>query len=132
MGDYEPTENRDWHDHDCEYDPAFFFRNRILPQNNSTTVLPLPLPLPFIFLDEQLSLRDEIPYDAGWIQDCTQLQDGRILLNDVDNHQTVEFSPGPLWEAGRIVKYEDEWRMCEPVAVPMAHTQGFFSTEPEC
>jgi hypothetical protein len=71
-----------------------------------------------ILLDEDLEVHDRIPDDEGWIQDCTQLPDGRVLLNDVDNHQIVEFSPGPPWERLRVVKYDDEWRMCEMVAVP--------------
>jgi hypothetical protein len=78
-----------------------------------------------VFLDDHLAVQDQIPYDAGWIQDCTRLQDGRVLLNDVDNHRIVEFSPGPPWVSGRVVKYDDEWRMCELVEVPSEYEAGF-------
>jgi hypothetical protein len=81
-----------------------------------------------ILLDEKLSVTGKIPYDAGWIQDCTQLTDGRVLLNDVDNHQIVEFARKQSWEVRRIVKYDDEWRMCELVEVPQSYALHFGST----
>ena len=81
-----------------------------------------------ILLDGDLNVADRIPYEAGWIQDCTQLGDGRVLLNDVDNHQIVEFAAELSWEIRRIVKYDDEWRMCELVETPAEYEFGFRKT----
>jgi hypothetical protein len=77
-----------------------------------------------ILLDEDLKIADRIEYDGGWIQDCTMLSSGRILLNDVDNHRLVEFG-GPRWEITSVTQYFENWRMGELLEVPAAYADGF-------
>jgi hypothetical protein len=81
-----------------------------------------------VMLDEQLHVSGTIPYAEGWIQACTRLSDGRILLNDVDNHKIVEFPDGSQ-TISRIVEYDTEWRMAEMVQVPrpLEYWQGYCS-----
>jgi hypothetical protein len=45
-------------------------------------------------MDDDLKVTGNIFYDGGWIQDCTRLPNGNIVLNDVDN--TVQVVGGPL------------------------------------
>jgi hypothetical protein len=77
-----------------------------------------------VLLDDDLKRTEAIPYDGGWIQDCTRLPNGNILLNDVDKHVLVEFR-GPRWEIKRTTPYNENWRMGELVTVPAEHEQAF-------
>jgi hypothetical protein len=77
-----------------------------------------------VLLDEDLKVKDKIPYDGGWIQDCTRLPNGHVLLNDVDNHVLVEFA-GPPWEIVQKTPYDQNWRMGELAVVPAAHEHAF-------
>jgi hypothetical protein len=77
-----------------------------------------------LLLDEDLKVVERIEYDGGWIQDCTMLSSGRILLNDVDNHRVVEFA-GPPWEIGSVTPYNESWRMGELLEIPAAYQEGF-------
>jgi hypothetical protein len=77
-----------------------------------------------LLLDEDLAIATRIDYDGGWIQDCTRLPNGNILLNDVDNHVLVEFA-GPPWKIDFQMNYDPEWRMGELVVVPQPHEQAF-------
>jgi hypothetical protein len=80
-----------------------------------------------VLLDDDLKVTGRIQYDGGWIQDCTRLPDGHILLNDVDNHVLVEFS-GPPWEIIQTTKYDQNWRMGELVIVPAGHEAAFLKS----
>jgi hypothetical protein len=77
-----------------------------------------------IVLDDDLKVRENIFYDGGWIQDCTRLPNGNILLNDVDNHVLVELA-GPSWQIVNLTEYPAAWRMGELVVVPEEHRQAF-------
>jgi len=70
-----------------------------------------------VFLDEALSRCGRIPYDAGWIQDCTMLSDGRVLLNDVDNHVILEYETWTSNSPSKAMKYYDNWRITELVEI---------------
>jgi hypothetical protein len=65
-----------------------------------------------VTLDRELETVERIPYDGGWIQDATELSNGHILLNDVDNHVLVELR-GPDWGEVERVDYDPSWRMAE-------------------
>jgi hypothetical protein len=77
-----------------------------------------------ILLNDDLKLQQTIPYDGGWIQDCTRLPNGNILLNDVDNHVLVELA-GPDWQIVNRTEYPAAWRMGELVVVPEEHEAAF-------
>jgi len=77
-----------------------------------------------VLLDDDLKITERIAYDGGWIQDCTRLPNGHILLNDVDKHVLVEFS-GPPWEITQTTGYDENWRMGEMVIVPAEHEHAF-------
>ena len=77
-----------------------------------------------MLLDDDLKRTKSIPYDGGWIQDCTRLPNGNILLNDVDKSVLVEFA-GPDWHAVETTPYNPNWRMGELVVVPVEHEAGF-------
>jgi hypothetical protein len=77
-----------------------------------------------VMLDDDLKVTEKIPYDGGWIQDCTRLPNGDILLNDVDKHVLIEFS-GPPWQIVNTTPYDQNWRMGELVIVPEAHEHAF-------
>lgn len=79
-----------------------------------------------IRLDDELQLVQRIPYDGGWIQDCTRLPNGHIILNDVDNTVLVELAP-PDWRIIRETPYPSMWRMGELVVVPQEHHAAFKS-----
>jgi hypothetical protein len=79
-----------------------------------------------ILLDDDLERKGSVEYDGGWIQDCTRLPNGNLLLNDVDNHVLVEFS-GPQWKIIHKVEYPAEWRMGELVVVPEEHEASFLA-----
>jgi hypothetical protein len=79
-----------------------------------------------ILLDDDLKRKDAIEYDGGWIQDCTRLPNGNVVLNDVDNHVLVEFS-GPAWKVVNRTEYPASWRMGELVAVPREHEAAFLT-----
>jgi hypothetical protein len=81
-----------------------------------------------IVLDDNLKRKDSIEYDGGWIQDCTRLPNGNILLNDVDNHVLVEFA-GPQWKIVHKTEYPEGWRMGELVVVPAEHEAAFLAAQ---
>lgn len=77
-----------------------------------------------VLLDDELKVTEKIAYDGGWIQDCTRLPNGNILLNDVDKHVLVEFAGHP-WEIVQTTPYDQNWRMGELVVVPAEHEHAF-------
>ncbi|MBB6147251.1 hypothetical protein HNQ77_005245 [Silvibacterium bohemicum] len=81
-----------------------------------------------IVLDDNLKRKESIEYDGGWIQDCTRLPNGNILLNDVDNHVLVEFA-GPQWKIVHKTEYPEAWRMGELVVVPVEHEAAFLAAQ---
>jgi hypothetical protein len=83
-----------------------------------------------VLLDNALEAAGTIPYDGGWIQDCTRLPNGNMVLNDVDNTVLVEFAP-PDWTIVSQTPYPGTWRMGELVAVPGEHEQAFLSAPDE-
>lgn len=81
-----------------------------------------------VLLDDDLKTTGSIAYDGGWIQDCTRLPNGNILLNDVDNTVLVEFSP-PDWKIVNRTNYPGSWRMGELVVVPEQHEKAFLNAQ---
>lgn len=81
-----------------------------------------------VLINDALEVIDRIPYDGGWIQDCTRLSNGTVLLNDVDNHKLVEFE-GPPWQIVRTTPYDTNWRMGEVVELPGAYEPAFESAQ---
>lgn len=79
-----------------------------------------------VLLDDDLKVQDRIFYDGGWIQDCTRLPNGNVVLNDVDNTVLVELEP-PDWKIVSRTPYVSTWRMGELVVVPEQHEQLFRS-----
>lgn len=79
-----------------------------------------------VITDDDFKITDHVPYDGGWIQDCTRLPNGHLLLNDVDKHVLVEFS-GPPWTIVETTPYDQSWRMGELVMVPSEHEPAFRS-----
>ncbi len=77
-----------------------------------------------VIIDDDLKVISHIPYDGGWIQDCTRLPNGNILLNDVDKHVLVEFA-GPPYEIIDTTPYNQSWRMGELVVVPAEYEHAF-------
>jgi hypothetical protein len=77
-----------------------------------------------LLLNDDLQIVERIPYDGGWIQDCTMLKNGHILLNDVDNHRLVEMAE-PGWETVHVEQYAENWRMGELLEIPPQYVQGF-------
>ncbi len=83
-----------------------------------------------VLLDDDLRVTGNIPYDGGWIQDCTRLPNGHIVLNDVDNNVLVEFA-APHWEIVSRTDYPRTWRMGELVVVPEHHEEAFLDAKIE-
>lgn len=77
-----------------------------------------------VIINDDLKVISNIPYDGGWIQDCTRLPNGNILLNDVDNHVLVEFE-GPPYKVINTTPYNQSWRMGELVVVPAQYEHAF-------
>ncbi len=77
-----------------------------------------------VLLDDDLKVTGNIFYDGGWIQDCTRLPNGNIVLNDVDNSVLVEFA-APDWKIVSRTDYPQSWRMGELVVVPAQHEEAF-------
>ena len=77
-----------------------------------------------VLLDDDLKISGKIPYDGGWIQDCTRLPNGNVVLNDVDNTVLVEFA-APNWEIVHTTPYPNTWRMGELAVVPREYEQSF-------
>lgn len=77
-----------------------------------------------MLLDDDLKVTGNIFYDGGWIQDCTRLPNGNIVLNDVDNTVLVEFA-APDWKIVSRTNYPHVWRMGELVVVPAQHEEAF-------
>ncbi|MGA8437548.1 MAG: hypothetical protein WB762_19215 [Candidatus Sulfotelmatobacter sp.] len=78
-----------------------------------------------LVLDDNLKIAAHIPYDGGWIQDCTRLSNGHILVNDVDMSRVVEFAGSAPFEMIGITPYDANWRMAELVEVPKHHEASF-------
>ena len=83
-----------------------------------------------VLLDDNLKVTGNIFYDGGWIQDCTRLPNGNIVLNDVDNTVLVEFA-APDWEIVSRTNYPSSWRMGELVVVPAEHEEAFLNARNE-
>ncbi|HEX5235070.1 MAG TPA: hypothetical protein VFW25_07050 [Silvibacterium sp.] len=81
-----------------------------------------------VLLDDDLKITGNIPYDGGWIQDCTRLPNGNIVLNDVDNTVLIEFAP-PDWKIVSRTEYCGTWRMGELVVVPPEHEHAFLQAQ---
>ena len=77
-----------------------------------------------VMINDNLERISSITYDGGWIQDCTVLPNGNVLLNDVDNHILVEFA-GPDWHVTQTIPYNQNWRMAEMITVPAEHEKAF-------
>jgi len=77
-----------------------------------------------VLLDDDLKIVGKIPYDGGWIQDCTRLPNGNVVLNDVDQTVLVEFA-APNWEIVHTTPYPNTWRMGELAVVPHQYEQSF-------
>ena len=77
-----------------------------------------------VVLDDDLQVVERIPYDGGWIQDCTRLSTGRILINDVDGKLIVELA-GPPWEIVSTTRFPMLWRMGQLTEVPAEYEAGF-------
>ena len=77
-----------------------------------------------LILDDNLKIAEHIPYNGGWIQACTRLSSGHIVLNDVDMSCLVEFAGAPFEMIGTTA-YDANWRMAELVEVPKHHEASF-------
>jgi hypothetical protein len=77
-----------------------------------------------VVLDDRLNVRERIPYIGGWIQDCTRLSNGNLLLVDVDEHRIVELA-APKWNVIRILDYHQDWRMAEVNEIPPPYARSF-------
>jgi hypothetical protein len=77
-----------------------------------------------VILNDDLQVREKVFYDGGWIQDCTRLPNGNLVLNDVDNTVLIEFA-APDWKIVSRTPYPDTWRMGEIVLVPHPHETAF-------
>jgi hypothetical protein len=77
-----------------------------------------------LLLDEALKIRRTFQYDGGWLQDCTRLSNGNILLNDVDNHLLVELDP-QSWKQISVTSYDADWRMGELLELPASYAARF-------
>jgi hypothetical protein len=75
-----------------------------------------------IALHPDLTVSERIPYDGIWIQDCTMLSNGNILLADVDQHCIVELS-GPKWNPVKTIYCDPEWRLAELNEVPLEYAK---------
>ena len=64
-----------------------------------------------LFLDSEFRVTKRMRLDGGWLQDCTMLSNGNVLLNDVDNHSLIEVDGGER-EVRKWV-YPKEWRIDE-------------------
>lgn len=76
-----------------------------------------------ILLGFDLKERRRIPYDGQWIQDCTMLSSGNIVLGDVNEHRIVELE-GPNWKVSRTIEYDPEWRLAELNEIPAVYAQN--------
>jgi hypothetical protein len=81
-----------------------------------------------LLLDDDLKVTGNIPYDGGWIQDCTRLPNGNIVLNDVDKNVLVELEAPSGREISRT-NYPGTWRMGELVVVPSQHEAAFLQAQ---
>jgi hypothetical protein len=78
----------------------------------------------WLMLDDELRVVERVAHDGGWIQDCTMLSDGRVLITDADSHCIVEYE-GPPWAVRSKVHYDMTWRMIDLVEVPRTYEAGF-------
>jgi hypothetical protein len=78
-----------------------------------------------LVLDDELAVAAHIPHDGGWIQACTRLSDGHILVNDVDMSRLVELAGDAPFEIIGTTLYDANWRMAELVEVPKQHEASF-------
>jgi hypothetical protein len=74
-----------------------------------------------LLLDDALKISRKFRYEGGWVQDCTRLSNGNILLNDVDNHRLVELDP-ETWTEVSVTLYDSEWRMGELLELPPSYS----------
>jgi hypothetical protein len=81
-----------------------------------------------LMLDDDLRISARIPYDGGWIQACTRLSNGRIVLNDVDMSRLVEFGGSAPFDVIAMTPYVTNWRMGGLVEVPKRHESSFSRT----
>ncbi len=77
-----------------------------------------------VTLDASLKVTSRIDYPGGWIQDCTMLSNGNLLLNDVDNHVIVELG-GPSWAEVSRFEYDANWRLGDILQVPNEYVPVF-------
>ena len=70
-----------------------------------------------LFLDGDFRVTKRVRLDGGWLQDCTMLSNGNVLLNDVDNHSLIEVG-GCDCRVARKWVYPKEWRIDEVMEVP--------------
>jgi hypothetical protein len=77
-----------------------------------------------LILDDHLRIATRIPYEGEWIQSCTRLSNGHILLNDVNLSRVAEFAGAPFEVIG-MTPYDANWRMGELVEVPKNHEASF-------
>jgi hypothetical protein len=75
-----------------------------------------------ILLDFDLRTCERIPYKGSWLQDCTMLSNGNIILADVDAHRIVELA-SPTWTVARAVDCDPEWRLAELNEVPVTYAR---------
>jgi hypothetical protein len=77
-----------------------------------------------LFLDDSFRVTKRVRLDGGWLQDCTMLSNGGILLNDVDNHSLIEVGGGD-WHVVRKWVYPKEWRIDEIMEIPRQLAPAF-------
>ncbi len=79
-----------------------------------------------ILLDGDFQVRKCIRMDAGWLQDCTMLSNGHVLLNDVDNHALIELGGSDFGVVKKWV-YPEDWRIDEILEVPREDERAFLA-----
>ncbi len=76
-----------------------------------------------VLLDFDLQVSRRIPCEGKWIQDCTMLSNGNIVVGDVDEHRIVELE-GPNWKVARTIEYDPEWRLAELNEIPAVYAES--------
>jgi hypothetical protein len=77
-----------------------------------------------VLLNDAFQVIDRIVYRTGWIQDCTTLPSGDLLLIDASRSCLVQLA-GPPWRVVSVTPYPDLWHMHRLLEVPLAYQQGF-------
>jgi hypothetical protein len=75
-----------------------------------------------IFLDSTFRLTRRVSLHAGWLQDCTMLSNGHVLVNDVDNHSVLELAEDKVVNCW---VYPADWRLDEILEVPAQYEPAF-------